>query len=443
MSFTGDFVGAQQAYEWGLVTEVVPHDQLLRRARSVAASIASIPAANVREVRRMYAEMAELSGPAAWQRENELARQWMASRFDPGRLAAERQAIIERGARPGMRVYAGMDPRLPLSAVPAHARRVEALGYDGLHVAETVHDALAVALLAIEHTERIVVRTAVALAFPRSPTLTAYAAWDLANFSAGRFQLGLGTQIRQNIEDRYSVTWSEPVARMRDYFGALSALFESFRSGGGVAFEGEHYRLRRLQPYFNPGPGSRDRPPPLWLGGVNPGICQLAGELADGFVTHPTNSSPRYLEAVCLPNLRIGAERAGRDLSDIELVVGTQVITGATAAELDAERERQRRLFAFLYSTPAYRPTLELYGWEDLAGRLQDMVRADRWDELHELVTDEVLDTLVPTAGFDELAGVLAGRFGALGQGVLVPVPPDPTHDAHFAEVLAAIGHAA
>src|SRR5688572_8970434 len=110
-----------------------------------------------------------------------------------------------------MQVAANLDPRMPLTGVAAHARRVEAMGYDVLHVAETVHDALAVSLLVLEHTERLVVRTSVALAFPRSPMLTAYAAWDLAGLSGGRFQLGLGTQIKRTMEDRYSVPWADPV----------------------------------------------------------------------------------------------------------------------------------------------------------------------------------------------------------------------------------------
>ena len=168
----------------------------------------------------------------------------------------------------GVRVYAGTDPRLPLADVAEHARRVEAMGYDGLHVAETVHDALAVALLAAEHTERITIRTSVALAFVRSPTLVAYAAWDLSRFSGGRFELGLGTQIRQNVEERYGMPWGEPVARMRDHLGALDALFASFRTGEPPRHEGPWYRITRMQPYFNPGPDAATRTPPLWLGGV-------------------------------------------------------------------------------------------------------------------------------------------------------------------------------
>ena len=159
-----------------------------------------------------------------------------------------------------MKVYAGMDPRLSLRDAVAHAERVERLGYDGLHVAETVHDALAVALLVAEHTERITVRTSVALAFTRSPTLVAYAAWDISQLSGGRFELGLGTQIRQNIEDRYAVPFGEdPIGRLGDYVGAVRAAFASFASGEPPSYESAHYRVTRLQPYFNPGPDADGR----------------------------------------------------------------------------------------------------------------------------------------------------------------------------------------
>jgi probable F420-dependent oxidoreductase len=336
-----------------------------------------------------------------------------------------------------VKVYAGMDPRLPLPDIVANARRVEAMGFDGLHVAETVHDALAVSLLIAEHTERITIRTSVALAFVRSPTLTAYAAWDLAKLSAGRFELGLGTQIRQNIEDRMGMAWTAPVERMREYVQALAALYESFRTGGELRCEGEVYRLTRMQPYFNPGPDPAVQPPPTWLGGVNAGICRLAGELAAGFVTHPTSSDPRYLSEICLPNLRAGAARSGRDLADLELVVGPVVVARASTEDGVAERERQRRMLAFLYSTPAYRRTLELYGWDDVADRLQATIRDDRWDDLADLVSDDLLDTLLPTAPYDELAALLLERYGALADGILLPTRDDPVHDDQVASVVA------
>jgi len=336
-----------------------------------------------------------------------------------------------------VKVYAGMDPRLGLRDIIDYARRVEAMGFDGLHVAETVHDSLAVSVLVAEHTERITIRTSVALAFVRSPTLTAYAAWDLAKLSAGRFQLGLGTQIRQNIEGRMGMPWTAPVGRMREYVEALAALYEAFRTGGELSYEGEVYRLTRMQPYFNPGPDPDVIAPPTWLGGVNAGMCRLAGELAAGFVTHPTSSDPRYLSEICLPNLLAGAERSGRHRSDVELVVGAVVVAGSSGEEVAAEREHQRRMLAFLYSTPAYRRTLELYGREELAGRLQAMIQQDRWDDLANLVPDELLDTLLPTAPYDELAALLLDRYRTLADGILLPAQDDPAVDDQVAGVVA------
>ena len=341
-----------------------------------------------------------------------------------------------------MKVYAGMDPRLSLSDAITHAERVERLGYDGLHVAETVHDALAVALLVAEHTERIIVRTSVALAFTRSPTLVAYAAWDISKLSGGRFELGLGTQIRQNIEDRYGMPFGEdPIGRLGDYVGAVRAAFASFASGEAPSYESPHYKVTRLQPYFNPGPDTETVVPPVYLGGVQRRACELAGAVGDGFVSHPTNSNPRYLREACLPALAEGARAAGRDLDALgfETVIGTSVITGVTVDAVVAERERQRRLLAFLYSTPAYAPTLELHGWDDLGPLLRDLIRRERWDDLGDVLSDEILDSLVPCATFDELPRLLLDRFAGLGQGILVAPPPDPSDDDAFRQVVAAV----
>jgi hypothetical protein len=169
--------------------------------------------------------------------------------------------------------------------------------------------------------------------------------------------------------------------------------------------------------------------------------CALAGEVADGFVSHPTNSNPRYLEERCLPALAEGAHSAGRDLGadGFETVVGTSVITGGTPETVGRERERQRRQLAFLYSTPAYAPTLELYGWDDLGPRLRELIRQDRWDDLGGVLSDEVLDTLVPAGTFDELPSVLLERFAGLGQGILLTPPADTSEDAGYATVVAAL----
>lgn len=312
-----------------------------------------------------------------------------------------------------------MAPELPFTQVSAYARRVEKLGFDGLHIAETTHDSLAVALLAAEHTERIVIRTAVTLAFVRSPMLTAYAAWDLQTFSGGRFELGLGSQIRQNIEDRFGMPWSEPCARMAEYVNALTAIFAAFRSGGSVHHEGDAYRITRLQPYFNPGPNDIE-PPHIWLGAVNARMCELAGGVADGVVTHSTNSDPVYLRDVVRPALQRGAQAAGRSGLP-QLVASTAVATGSTDQLVRQERERQRRMLAFLLSTPAYSATLKRHGWNDLADGLRALIKQQRWDDLPTVLDDTVLDQLVTAGRYDQLADLLRAKYDGIVDGVVLP----------------------
>ena len=173
------------------------------------------------------------------------------------------------------------------------------------------------------------------------------------------------------------------------------------------------------------------------MGGVNKKLVETAGSIADGFVTHPTNSHPRYLREVCRPGLAAGAAKAGRNVDQVELVVGTQWILGATRADIDERREHNRRLLAFLYSTPAYERTLELFGWSDLAGRLRALIREQRWSDLADLVTDDVLDTLVPQATYDELPEVALEWFGDTADGILVAPPPNDEHDRRLAAAVA------
>lgn len=320
-----------------------------------------------------------------------------------------------------MQVLAAMAPELPLSEVGGFVRRVETLGFDGVHIAETIHDSLTVAALAAEHTTRLTIRTAVTLAFVRSPTLTAYTAWDLALMSGGRFELGLGSQIRQNIQDRFGMPWSEPQARMCEYIEVLQALFAAFATGGPVHYTGESYRITRLQPYFNPGP-SDIAPPPIWLGAVNAGMCELAGRVAHGVVTHSTNSDPDFLRDVVRPALRRGADSAGR-ADGPRVIASTAIATGSTDAEVDAEWERQRRMLAFLLSTPAYAGALKRRGWTSLPDQLRSLTREERWGELPGVLDDTVLDALVVRGRYDQLAGLLHDRYDGLVDGVVLPPP--------------------
>jgi|HigsolmetaAR206D_1030411.scaffolds.fasta_scaffold00208_8 probable F420-dependent oxidoreductase len=334
-----------------------------------------------------------------------------------------------------MEVVTTLPADTALDQVATRIRRIERLGFDTVHIPETVHDSLAVALLAAEHSTRLGIRTSMTVAFPRSPMVTAYAAWDLARFSGGRFQLGLATQVRGNIEGRFSVTWTDPAGRLADYLRAMRAIFDAFRTGRPLDHHGPHYRFTRLQPYFNPG-GADVRPPQLWTGGVNRRVCEVAGGLADGFVTHATNSHPRFLREHCLPALVAGARRAGRTDGGPRVVVVSKCVTAPDRTALRAALDAARREFAFLYSTPAYRPTLRMLGYAEVGEHLTELVRAERWADLPAVLTDDVLADLVPQATYAELPDVLQRWYGGIAHGLAVGLPPDDRHDEEFAELV-------
>ena len=229
--------------------------------------------------------------------------------------------------------------------------------------------------------------------------------------------------------------WTPPIPRMREYLESLRAIFGAFQNGEGLRYEGERYRFTRLQPRFNPGPSEWPEVP-LFLGAVNPAICRLAGELADGVLTHPTNSSPRYLREVTLANIAEGAKRAGRDPSEIELIPSLQVLTGATQAEIDARREVVRESMGFWYSTPPYWPTLELHGWSELGPQLRELTRAGKWQEMTALISDEMIDTLMPEGTYDRIADVILEWYGDVADGIAFPLPDDTAHDERVARVV-------
>ncbi|MDP9182385.1 MAG: TIGR03617 family F420-dependent LLM class oxidoreductase [Actinomycetota bacterium] len=330
-----------------------------------------------------------------------------------------------------MKLFASMDAALPLAQVPAYVARVERLGYDGVHVPETVHDALMVSVLAVQSSRELTVSTSVLVAFPRSPMVVAYAAWDLARLSGGRFSLGLGTQVRGNIEGRYSTAWTEPVPRMRDYVESLRAIWRSFQTGEPLDHRGDHYSFTRLQPYFNPGPHEHPDVPVL-LGGVNAAMCALAGNVADGLITHPTSALPVVLERIAT-DVRRGETDVGRRPGSVEVLASAQFVIAGDSAR----REAKRASLAFLYSTPAYRSALAAVGLEDRAERLHALSRSGSWQELAAVVDDEMLDTIAPTAGYDSLAELLSSRYAGRADGLVITPPEDESEDAAMADVLA------
>jgi probable F420-dependent oxidoreductase len=337
-----------------------------------------------------------------------------------------------------MRIYAGMDQRMPLSEVGPYARRVEALGYDGLNVPDAVHDGLLAAHAALCATSRLRVATSVLVCFPRSPMITAHAAWDLQAASGGRFELGLGTQVRGNIVGRYSTPWAAPVARMREYVGALRAIWDCFQNGGSLAFEGKHYRFTRMQPFFNPGPIEHPATP-IYLGAVGPRMTSLAGEVADGLMTHPTHSAPRYLREVTHAEISAAAEKAGRSDDPPIVMAAGFVATGATTASVERAREQIRELLGFLYSTPAYWRCLDVFGWGEVGRTLHEHSLAGRWPEMSKALSDDMLDTLVPQGTYAEIAPILHRWYGGLADCITFPVPEAEEDDELARAVIEAL----
>ena len=332
-------------------------------------------------------------------------------------------------------VFANCPEDMGPGEIGSRAARAEAMGYDGLQVPDAVHDGLLLAAMALNATRHLLVGTGVLLAFPRSPMITAIAAWDLQKMSGGRFELGLGTQIKSNIEQRYSARWDSPVPQLREYMQALKAIFHSFQTGAPLNFEGDHYTLTRLQPFFNPGP--IDHPDiPVLAGAVGPAMTKMVGRIADGMITHPTNTAPQYIREVCLPRLQAGFAQAGRDGKDFKLLLGPLTATGKDDKTLALEIEKQRGLLGFLFSTPAYWPTLELLGWQDKGQQLLDMTRTGSWERMPTIITDEVLERIIPIGSYDDIVSIYRQRYDGLTSRISFPMPEDPADDELAAEVI-------
>jgi probable F420-dependent oxidoreductase len=298
--------------------------------------------------------------------------------------------------------------------VPEAARAIEDAGYDGLYTFEGQHDALFPILLAAEHTERLQLTTAVVIAFARNPMTLAQAAYDLQLASRGRFNLGLGTQIKPHIEKRYSMQWSKPVERMRELVLAVRAIWSAWHEGTRLDFRGEFYTHTLMTPFFNPGPSPYGLPR-IFLGGVGPRMTEVAGEVADGFMIHPF-STEKFMRETTIPALERGAARAGRTLQDVEVAFPGMVIVADTEEEFARGREAMRPRLAFYGSTPAYKVVLDAHGWGDLQPELNRMTKSGQWNEMNALITDEIVDTFVVSGPPEEIGPLMQKRYGDIVQ---------------------------
>ncbi|NPA06404.1 MAG: TIGR03617 family F420-dependent LLM class oxidoreductase [Chloroflexi bacterium] len=299
-----------------------------------------------------------------------------------------------------------------LDQVPALAQAADQVGFDAFWVSETRYNPFLALTLAAEHSQRLFLGTAVAIAFARSPMVTAQTAWDLQRYSHGRFLLGLGTQVRAHIERRFGMPWDPPVPKLREYILALREIWASWQERRPVRFRGRFYTITLMTDFFNPGPIAHPRIP-IYIAGVNRGLIRLAGQMADGFHVHPLHSV-RYLREVLLPTLVEGLRDAGRSRREIALAATVLVVTGPNERERARARRFVRQQIAFYASTPSYRLVFDLHGWSAVAERLSRMAARGEWDEMASLITDEMLHTFAVDAAWDALPQALIQRYEGL-----------------------------
>lgn len=314
-----------------------------------------------------------------------------------------------------------------LTAMPTIARAAEATGFDGLWTFETANEPFFPLVLAAEHSERLLLGTSIAVAFVRSPTILAHIGWDLARYSKGRFVLGLGTQVRAHNERRFGVRWEKPVARMREVILAIRAVWDAWRGKSRLDFKGEFYQLTLMTPFFSPKPHEFPHIP-IYVAGVNRRMCQLAGELCEGFHAHPLKSR-RYLEEVVIPNIEKGLARGNRRRKDIELVSSVFVIPTDDARIAAAHETEVRQQISFYASTPPYRPVFELHGWGQVAAQLSVLAGRGKWQEMPRLITDEMLETFSFRGTWQELPGKVLTEYDGLLDRVSYYLPFVPGKD--------------
>ncbi len=319
-----------------------------------------------------------------------------------------------------------------LSTVPGQVTNAEEAGYDGFWSAETSHDPFLPLTLAAEHSTTIELGTAIAVAFARNPMSMAYLAHDLQAYS-GRFILGLGSQIKPHVEKRFSMPWSSPARRMREYIEAMHAIWDAWDRGTPLRFKGEFYTHLLMTPFFAPPPGPHGKPR-VFLAAVGPMMTRVAGEVADGLMAHGFTTES-YLREVTIPTLREGAAAAGRNPSDVEIALPVFVVTGRDEADMAASRQAVKLQIAFYGSTPAYRGVLDHHGWGDVQETLNTMSKRGEWKEMADVIDDEMLDAFAVEGAPTEVGQRIVERYGDVADRISFYVRPD----GHEPEVLAPI----
>jgi probable F420-dependent oxidoreductase len=323
-------------------------------------------------------------------------------------------------------------PPVPLTEVPGVAQAAEELGFHALWSTETVHDPFLPGALIGEHTRRIQFGTAIAVSFARSPANLAYVAWDLSQASKGRFILGLGTQVKAHVERRFGMSWPESVVgKLREQIAVIRALWNTWQNNAPLNFRGEYYKITLMSPFFNPGPIAHPEIP-IYIAGVNTGLARLAGETAEGFLSHPLHS-PRYLSEVILPAIEQGLAKSGRSRQDFKLCTTAFVVTSPE------EEAFVRSQIAFYASTPSYRAVMDLHGWSETAERLSGLAGRGQWGEMPALIRDEMLAEFAVSGSASAIPGMLNQRYRGLVDRLTLYLPFVPGERDDFWKGLLAV----
>jgi probable F420-dependent oxidoreductase len=316
-----------------------------------------------------------------------------------------------------------------LASVPEHARKLEKAGYDGAISAEISSDPFLPLTLAAEHTERIDLMTSIAVAFSRSPMTLANIGHDLNAFSKGRFILGLGSQIRPHIVKRFSMPWSHPAARMREFIQAMRTIWDCWYDGKQLDFRGEFYSHTLMTPMFTP-QNTDHGPPRVFLAAVGPRMTEVAGEVADGLIAHAFTTE-KYMREVTIPAIERGLATAGRSRDSFAISCPMFVVTGHDEESFQNNRAGVCKQIAFYGSTPAYRGVLETHGWGDLQTELNRLSKAGQWDEMGTLIEEDMLDAFAVVAEPGDIASKIGARYGDLVDRVMgnFGLPPEQQRD--------------
>lgn len=322
-----------------------------------------------------------------------------------------------------------------MHAIPDRVRRLEALGIDAVAVGETQHNPFLPLMLVAEHTRRMQFATSVAIAFPRVPHITANLAWDLANYSGGRFVLGLGTQVKGHNERRFSVPWAPPGPRLREYVECVRAIWNSWQHGTRPDYEGEYYQFKLTSPFYNPGPIEHPDIKVI-VSALSPFNAHLAGEISDGIAIHDF-ATFTYIREVLIPAVHEGARAAGKDPATLEVRGGGMLATGRTEEEVEAARRVVKSRIAFHGASRSYANVMKLHGWEDEAAHLNRLSTEGKPDDMLKVVTDDMLEEFAVVGTWDTIAARLREKYAGINNQISFEVEPqDPDEEAQIREII-------